>query len=61
MAIANVELTDGVTSLRPRGSIPRLKVLGQKAPRSGFPDLDWTRNTAVLTLAFRPGESGQRL
>jgi hypothetical protein len=54
LAIANVELTDGVTFLRPRGSSLRRKILGRKAPRAGFPDLDWTRNAAALALSFRP-------
>jgi len=53
VGVAHPELTDGVTVLRPRRWAPaRVRTLGTRAPRSGFPDLDWTRNAAVLPLDF---------
>jgi hypothetical protein len=53
VAVANVELTDGVTSLRPAGwPHARRRVLGRPAPRKGFPELDWGVNAASCELAF---------
>jgi hypothetical protein len=53
VVVANVELTDGVESLRPRGwAAARRRPIGLPAPRSGFPDLDWTRNAASVALDF---------
>jgi len=55
VAIAGVELTDGVTVLRPRAWPPaRRKVIGTAAPRKGFPEIDWERNTGSIALAFAP-------
>jgi hypothetical protein len=53
VVVANVELTDGVESLRPRGwAAARRRPIGLQAPGSGFPDLDWTRNAASVALDF---------
>ena len=52
--LSQVELTDGVRSLRPLGWAPaRLRTLGKRAPRSGFPDLDWSRNEEAVLLRFK--------
>ena len=54
VAVANVELTDGVEVLRPRGwPAARRRQVGPPAPRTGFPDLDWERNTGIVALDFR--------
>jgi hypothetical protein len=51
--ISRVELTDGVTRLRPSGwPATRKKILGRPAPRRGFPELDLVNNQGVLPLAF---------
>jgi hypothetical protein len=47
--IEAVELTDGRATWRAR--LPR-KILGQPAPRGGFPDLDWTVDRATIALTF---------
>jgi hypothetical protein len=53
VSIADVELTDGVTVLRPRGwNAARRTVVGDRAPRNGFPDLDWERNAGSVELEF---------
>jgi hypothetical protein len=53
LGVANVELTDGATVLRPRGWDARCtRTLGRRAPAAGFPDLDWERNEAVIPLRF---------
>ncbi len=53
VAIARVELTDGVKSLAPRGwRAASRKALGRPAPGSGFPDLDWGRDTGAVDLDF---------
>ena len=53
VGISRVELTDGVTTLRPRrwpaGS---KKIIGRPAPRRGLPFIDLSRNQAELPLAF---------
>ena len=60
LAIANVELTDGVTSLRARGwNAARRVVLGARAPRTGLPSLDWERNRASVALDFEPYSRGR--
>jgi hypothetical protein len=57
VSISQVELTDGVASLRPQGWAPaRFRVLGKRAPRSGFPDIDWARNEEAVALRFRPAD-----
>jgi hypothetical protein len=55
VTLARVELTDGVTSLRPRGAAARRWILGRRAPREGFPNLDWGLNGASIAFDFRPG------
>lgn len=53
--VGQVELTDGVTRLRPRHwpSAVR-KLLGRPAPLRGFPELDLQVNQDELPLAFPP-------
>ena len=53
--LGQVELTDGVTRLRPRHwpSAVR-KLLGRPAPQRGFPELDLQVNQDELPLAFPP-------
>ncbi|HMD61182.1 MAG TPA: family 20 glycosylhydrolase [Opitutaceae bacterium] len=54
VVIARVELSDGVRALAPRGwRAASRRTVGRPAPRGGFPDLEWGRNTGVLGLAFR--------
>jgi hypothetical protein len=52
VAISNVDLTNGVRHLRPRGW-PRTtkRILGQPAPQRGFPHFDFDRNVGELSLA----------
>jgi Glycosyl hydrolase family 20, catalytic domain len=53
VAVTNVELTDGVTVLRPAGWTPARRTrLGKAAPKTGFPDLDWHRDAGAVTLRF---------
>ena len=51
--ISDVELTDGITVNRPR-KWPRgqARGIGQKAPPSGFPLLQWDTNADSLELSF---------
>jgi hypothetical protein len=52
VAIRNLVLTDGVTVLHPKRWAARAeKILGQPAPRRGFPDI--TRTRGLLPLVFR--------
>jgi hypothetical protein len=52
--IADVELTDGVTVLRPRRWTPSSRrTLGRAARRRGFPSLDWECNAGEVSLDFR--------
>jgi hypothetical protein len=51
--VSNVELTDGVASLAPRGwNSARRVSLGKAAPHKGFPHLDWDRNQGSVALDF---------
>jgi hypothetical protein len=52
IGIENVTLTNGVTTLRPTG--PRRFILGQPAPRSGWPEFSLECNAAERLLAFSP-------
>jgi hypothetical protein len=53
VGVTQVELSDGVTRLRPRRwPSSRIHILGTKAPKSGFPDLNWGRNNASVALDF---------
>jgi hypothetical protein len=53
VTVANVELTDGVSPMRPAGwPAARQRVLGRPAPRGGFPVPDWERNTGEVVLVF---------
>jgi hypothetical protein len=50
-AVSHIELTDGVTT---RHHIPlrTRHTLGNPAPTSGWPKIDWLTNTATLPLVF---------
>jgi hypothetical protein len=50
IGIENITLTDGITSLRPRG--PRRFALGRPAPHTGWPDLSLDRNVGERVLRF---------
>ena len=53
VTLANMELTDGIIRLRPRGwPSARRAVIGRSAPKAGFPDLDWNRNVGSCELSF---------
>jgi hypothetical protein len=53
VAISHVELTDGVTTLRPAGwRLTQKKILGRPAPRHGFPELDLERDQGAVALRF---------
>jgi len=53
VVLANVELTDGVTALRPDGwPASRHRVVGVAAPAEGFPVPDWDRNSGEVVLHF---------
>jgi hypothetical protein len=59
VAIANVELTDGVDALRPRGWPAARRVsIGPPAPTAGFPELDWSRNSGSVALEFAKKRGG---
>ena len=52
VAVSNIDLTDGIVILHPRGWPPRReKTLGRPAPRRGFPRIEETRSSCVR-LAF---------
>ena len=53
VAISHVELTNGPTTLRPeKWPLRQKKILGQPAPRAGFPLIDWATNQAAIVLSF---------
>jgi hypothetical protein len=53
LTVAQVDLTDGVSILRPAGwAAASRKTLGKAAPRRGFPVLDWERNAGAVALDF---------
>ena len=52
--IKRVELSNGVTVLRPTESFgPSGKILGSAAPCHGLPELDWENNVDAILLNFR--------
>jgi hypothetical protein len=51
VAISGITLTDGVTARSPAGARKKI-VLGQPAPRSGFPSIDWERNAGEVEMDF---------
>jgi hypothetical protein len=54
VCVANVELTDGATAMRPLGwPAARQRVIGLPAPKDGFPCPDWESNSGDLALNFR--------
>jgi hypothetical protein len=52
-AVSHIELTDGVTTRR-HTPLHTRHVLGNPAPVSGWPQIDWLTNTATLPLVFYP-------
>ncbi len=53
VAIASIELTDGVHRLVPVvGGQREHQVIGRPAPARGLPALDWTSNTGALLIRF---------
>jgi hypothetical protein len=55
VGISQVELTDGVQVKQALGwSAKQPRFIGRPAPRTGFPKLDWERNTGSVSLRF-PG------
>jgi hypothetical protein len=53
VGIANVDLTDGVSVLRPSGwRVSTRRMLGRAAPGRGLPHLDWERNAGAVALDF---------
>jgi len=56
VGISHLELTDGVVHLRPLptpDSKPK-EILGQPAPKRGFPMIDWSANTGAVVAQFLP-------
>ncbi len=51
VAISHVELTNGVKSLR-SGEFRRKNILGQPAPKQGFPAFDWQENQGTLPVVL---------
>jgi len=51
VAVSDIVLTDGVAVRRPPDARQKV-ILGQPAPRRGFPWPDWTRNCSELYLNF---------
>jgi hypothetical protein len=59
--VSNVELTDGVSSLRPAGwPAARQRSIGLPAPGDGFPDVDWGRNSGEVLLSFAKKKGAPR-
>jgi hypothetical protein len=55
VGISQVELTDGVQVKQALGwSAKQPRFIGRPAPRTGFPKLEWERNTGSVSLRF-PG------
>ncbi len=53
VTLTHLELTDGVRRLRPRGwTAAARRVVGKAAPASGFPELDWSRDTGFVEPVF---------
>ena len=51
VAIGRITLTDGIVTRSPAGSRKKV-ILGQPAPRSGFPSIDWAKNCGEIELDF---------
>jgi hypothetical protein len=51
VAVSGITLTDGVTA-RSRAGARKKIVLGQPAPRSGFPSINWERNAGEVEMDF---------
>ena len=49
VAVSHIELTDGVATRQHRSQRTR-HTLGEPAPKSGWPKVDWVRNTGELPL-----------
>jgi hypothetical protein len=52
--VERVELSDGHTTLR---APVRSRRLGHPAPKSGLPELDWSRDQDAWTLTWRPAKN----
>lgn len=54
VAVGQVELTDGVTILKPSGwAAGCWRILGEPAPPRGLPVIDWSQNTGEAALDFK--------
>lgn len=61
VAVGNVELTDGVVALHPRGWPPgRRRIIGRPAPRRGFPKAEFEQNAGAVLIASWQGAPGRR-
>ncbi len=61
--IGQVDLTNGVTTLKPLGwPAGSWQTIGETAPARGLPAIDWSRNTGAATPGFaaEPGSAGAR-
>ncbi len=55
VGLCRPELSDGTRTLTARGwRFDEVKRIGRAAPKTGFPKLDWTRNTGSVTPIFIP-------
>jgi hypothetical protein len=53
VAVSQALLTDGVTA-RSAAGLRKKTILGQPAPRRGFPSIDWDHNCGEVELRFDP-------
>jgi len=53
IAISDATLTDGVIARSLTGSRKKI-ILGQPAPRSGFPSINWEHNSGEVDLDLKP-------
>jgi hypothetical protein len=51
IAISSITLTDGIIAQSPAGSRKKI-VLGQPAPHSGFPSINWAHNSGEVEMDF---------
>jgi hypothetical protein len=61
MTVTNVEMTDGVSALRPRAWPASLRrVVGRPAAQDGFPVLDWEKDAGFVVLDFKNKKGAPR-